>query len=52
MIYSYFINENCYGYVDSWELCRKITSGVPGAKYKKFKDKAEASLYLKSLIKK
>ena len=52
MIYVYFINENCYGYLDNLERCKALTDKAPGAKYKKSKDKAEAGLYLKSLIKK
>ena len=52
MIYVYFINENCYGYLDNWERCKALITGVQGANYKKFKYKAEASLYLKELIKK
>ena len=52
MIYAYFINEHCYGYLDSWDKCKLLTAGVPSAKFKKFKDKAEAGLYLKQLIKK
>ena len=51
MIYVFYINENCYGYVDSWERCKALITGVTGAKYKKFKNKAEAGLYLKELIK-
>ena len=52
MIYVFFINENCYGYLDNWERCKVLTDKATGAKYKKFKDKAEAGLYLKQLIKK
>ena len=52
MIYAFYLNESCYGYLDSWDRCKLLTAGAPGAKYKKFKDKAEAGLYLKQLIKK
>ena len=52
MIYVYFINDNCYGYIDTWERCKALISGAQGAKYKKFKDKVEAGTYLKGLIKK
>ncbi len=52
MVYVFYLNEHCYGYLDSWERCKALTDKAPGAKYKKFKDKVEAGLYLKSLIKK
>ena len=51
MIYAFYLNEHCYGYLDNWERCKALITGVQGAKYKKFKNKAEASLYLKELIK-
>ena len=52
MIYAFYLNESCYGYLDSWYRCKALTDKAPGAKYKKFKDKADAGLYLKQLIKK
>ena len=51
MIYAFYLNESCYGYLDSWDMCKILTTGAKGAKYKKFKNKAEAGLYLKELIK-
>ena len=51
MVYAFFVNELFYGVADSWDSCQSIISKRSGAKYKKFKNKAEAGLYLKELIK-
>ena len=49
MCYAFFVNELFYGVADSWDSCQSIISKRSGAKYKKFHNRKEAGVYLKSL---
>jgi ribonuclease H-related protein len=45
--YAYKIKNGCYGIVDKWEECEFLVKGK-NAKFKKFKTKNEAEIWLKS----
>lgn len=47
--YAFYVNELFYGIADSWDNCKAIVAQKSGAKYKKFKSRKEAGVYLKKL---
>lgn len=44
--YAVKVGRKCNKIVTSWEQCKKLVNGFPGAKYKSFKTKDEAEKYL------